>query len=86
MERKNKDCKSDNSQSIKMAMTNVYKRDKVVCLKHIGAQEGISLTYRSRSEEARKTAAKKNNNRTYLQKNLRSLVLQIVLQILQELQ
>ena len=53
MERKNKDCKSDNPQSLKMAMTNVYKTDKVVCLKHIGAQEGISLTYRSRSEEAR---------------------------------
>ena len=47
-----------------MAMTNVYK---VVCLKHIGAQEGISLTYRSRScsEEARKTAAKKKQQLRY---------------------
>ena len=45
-----------------MAMTNVYK---VVCLKHIGAQEGISLTYLSRSEEARKTAAKKKQQPRY---------------------
>ena len=48
-----------------MAMTNVYNIDKVVCLKHIGAQEGISLTYRSCSEEARKTAAKKKQQQKY---------------------
>ena len=65
VERKNKDCKSDNPKSLKMAMTNVYKIDKVVCLKHIGAQEGISLTYRSRSEEARKTAARKKQQQRY---------------------
>ena len=35
------------------------KVDKVACLKHIAAEEGIILSYRSRSEEARRMAALK---------------------------
>lgn len=31
----------------------VYKLDKVACLKHIAAEQNISLSYRSRSEEGR---------------------------------
>ena len=59
VERKNRDCKSDTPQCLKLAMVKVYKIDKVACLKHISAEEGISLSYRSRSEEARREAALK---------------------------
>ena len=37
----------------------MYNVDKVVCLKHIAEEEGVSLSYRSRSEEARRTPARK---------------------------
>ena len=37
----------------------MYKLDKVVCLKHIAAEEGVSLSYCSRSEEARRISARK---------------------------
>ena len=40
-------------------MTNVYKVDKVACLKHIAAEDGVSLSYQSQTEEARRTAAAK---------------------------
>ena len=57
VERRNRDCKS-NAVSIKQIMIQVYKVDKVVCMKHISAEEGGSITYRSRSEEARAAEAK----------------------------
>ena len=56
VERKNKDCKSD-SKSLKLGMINVYKVDKVVCCKHIAAEEGTSLSYYDRSDEARQSRA-----------------------------
>ena len=59
MERQNKDCKSDTPQRLKLAMIKVYKVDKVACLKHIAAEDGVSLSYRSQTEEARRTAAAK---------------------------
>ena len=40
-------------------MIKVYKVDKVACLKHIAAKEGVSLSYRSQTEEARRVAAAK---------------------------
>ena len=63
MERRNKDCKSDTPQCLKLAMI-VYEVDKVTCLKHIAAEKGVVLSYRSRTEEAwRMTAAKKQKQR-----------------------
>lgn len=47
------DCKSDNPGSLTLAMMKVYKLDKVACLKHIAAKQKVSLSYQSRSEEAR---------------------------------
>ena len=44
-------------------MISVYKVDEVVCLKHITAEEGISLSYSSRSEEARTSARRKQKQR-----------------------
>ena len=65
VERKNKDCTTENPQGIKLAMSKVYKIDKVACLKHIAAQHKISLSYRSRTEEARRTAATKKQKQRY---------------------
>ena len=53
VERKNKDCKNDTPQNVKLAMIKIYKLDKVDCLKHIATEEGVSTSYRSKSEEAR---------------------------------
>ena len=50
---KEKDCKTDNPSSLKLAMVKVYKLDKIADLRHIGAEESISLSYRSRSDDAR---------------------------------
>ena len=51
-------------QCLKLAMIKVYKVDKVACLRHIAAKEGIVLSYRSRSEESRRaTALKKREYR-----------------------
>jgi len=57
VERRNKDCKSDVPQSLKLAMIKVYKVDKVARLKHISAEEGAGLSYRSRTEEVRRMLA-----------------------------
>lgn len=51
VERKNKDCTSENPVDIKLAMSKVYKIDKLACLRHIGAQQKTSLSYCSRIEE-----------------------------------
>ena len=37
--------------------------DKVVCLNRIAAQGGVSLSYHSRSEEARRTSARKSKSK-----------------------
>ena len=57
VERKNKDCKTDNVQPLKLAITSVYKLDKVQCFKHMAAEEGASVSYRSQTDEARKCRA-----------------------------
>ena len=44
VERKIKDCTSENVQGIKLSMSKVYKIDKVACLKHIAAQHKTSLS------------------------------------------
>ena len=44
-------------QCLKLAMIKVYKVDKVACLKHIAAEEGTVLSYRSRTEESRRMQA-----------------------------
>ena len=59
VERKNKDCKSDTPNCLKAAMIKVYKIDKVACLKHIAAEDGTSLSYRSKTEQARRETARR---------------------------
>ena len=38
-------------------MIKVYKIDKVCCLKHLAAEDGLSLSYCSKSEESRRMEA-----------------------------
>ena len=57
VERKNKDCKTDTPNNLKSAMIKVYKIDKVCCLKHFAAEDGLSLSYRSKTEESRRMEA-----------------------------
>ena len=57
VERRNRDCKSD-AVSVKQIMIHTFKVDKIACMKHISAEEGGSITYRSRSAEARAAEAK----------------------------
>ena len=40
-------------------MINLYKLDKSECAEHLAASNNISLSYSDKSEEARKSAAKK---------------------------
>lgn len=59
VERKNRDCDfKSNAISIKQIMTETYKIDKVVCMKHITALQGSSISYRSKTAEARAAQAK----------------------------
>ena len=62
VERRNRDCKSD-AVSIKQIMIHTYKVDKIACMKHISAEEGGSIMYRSRSAEARAAEAKSRQAR-----------------------
>ena len=48
----------------------MYKVDKVTCLKHTAVVDGIILSYRSKSEEARRMTAKKRQ-----QYRMRAIVL-----------
>ena len=41
VERRNKDCKSDTPQCLKLAMIKVYKIDKVACLKHMAGCSAV---------------------------------------------
>ena len=52
VERKNKDCKTDNVQPLKLAMTSVYKLDKVQCFKHMAAEEGACRTVAKQMKHA----------------------------------
>ena len=38
-------------------MIKVYKTDKVACLKYLAAEDGLSLSYRSKTEESRQMEA-----------------------------
>ena len=46
-------------------MMKVFKVDKVACLKHLAAKEGVVVSYRSRTEEARRSVAAKKRLQRY---------------------
>ena len=57
VERRNLDCPVPNPLHPKLAMMEAYKLDKVACYKFIAAEEGTSISYRSKTDEARKHSA-----------------------------
>ena len=57
VERKNAECQQKQPIPLKMAMINSYNLDKSVCAKHIAAECGVSISYRDKSETARRSAA-----------------------------
>ena len=59
VEHQNAECKSKQPVALQHALTDVYKLDKSVCAKHLAALDGCSVSYRDRSENARRSAAKK---------------------------
>ena len=56
------ECKTDRHQPLKLAMINLYKLDKGTCCKHIAAENGASISYRSKDEEAHKKNAESSAN------------------------
>ena len=57
VERKNRDSKDSTPNSLRSAIIILYELDKSECAKHLAASSGVSLSYRDRSHEARKSAA-----------------------------
>ena len=64
MERRNQDCSVTKPLHPKMAMMEAYRLDKVPCYKYIAATEGTTISYQSKTDEARKAnAAARRNQR-----------------------
>ena len=63
VERKNRVSKEGTPNILRSAMITLYKLDKSECAKHLAASNGVSLSYNDtfRSEDARKSTAKKRN-------------------------
>ena len=57
VEHSNQDCSVNKPLYLKLAMMEAYKLDKVACYKYIAANEGISISYRSKTYEARRCSA-----------------------------
>ena len=62
LERRNKDCTSGSLQCLELWIIKVYKIDKLACLKHIAAKKGVTLSYRFRTDEARRKAPAKKQS------------------------
>ena len=57
VECRNQDCSLAKPLHPKLAMIEAYKLDKVTCYKFIAANEGTSISYHSKTDEARKSSA-----------------------------
>ena len=57
VECRNQDSSLLNPLHPKLALMEAYKLDKVACYKFIATNERTSISYRSKTEEARKTSA-----------------------------
>ena len=56
VDRRNQNCSLAKPLHPKLAMIEAYELDKVTCYKFIAANEGISISYRSKMDEARKSS------------------------------
>ena len=59
IKRKNSECKEKHPLPLKAAMINVYNIDRVVCCKHIAASKKSSISYQSKTDEARAADAQR---------------------------
>ena len=64
VERLNAECKSKVAVTLQHALTNVYKLDKSVCAKHLAGLKECSVSYREKTESAKRAnAAKRQQQR-----------------------
>ena len=54
VERQNLASKASQAISLNHAMTDIYCLDKAAVMEHIASEQGLNITYRDRSEEARR--------------------------------
>ena len=57
VERLNAECKSKMPVALQHALSNVYKLDKSICAKHLAGLKECSISYREKSESARRSSA-----------------------------
>ena len=53
----NYESKTGYPKPLKLAMMNLYKLDKSTCYKHMAAENGASISYRSKDEKSHKQSA-----------------------------
>ena len=63
VERLNSQCKAKVPVSLQSAVADVYQLDKSVCAKHLAALKDCSVSYRDKSETARRASAAKRQQR-----------------------
>ena len=59
VERLNVKCKSKLPVTLQHALSDVYRLDKSVCAKHLAALKECSISYRDKTESAKKASAAK---------------------------
>lgn len=74
VECRNRECKSDTPQCLKLAMMKVYKFDKLACLKHIAAERFRSVI----QIEDRRSPENGSHNQTKSKNEVHSIQLLIV--------
>ena len=59
VERLNAECKSKLPVTLQHALSDVYRLDKSVCAKHLAALKECSISYRDKTESAKRASAAK---------------------------
>ena len=67
VERKNADSKEKHPVALNIAMITLYKQDRSVCAKHVAAMNGMKLSYKGKSKEAKAQQAEVRR-KSHLQK------------------
>ena len=59
VERLNAECKSKLPVTLQHALSNVYRLDKSVCAKHLAGLKECNISYREKTESAKRASAAK---------------------------
>ena len=62
----NAECKSKLAVTLQHALSNVYKLDKSVCAKHLAGLKECSVSYREKTESAKRASAAKRQQQRLL--------------------